>query len=84
MHKRSVLRSAGDGAAVLEDRFSGAEHALVAAAVVDAGHRLPDEELFEGVRDAIGSRPGRAGDCVAPRTVHEAVLEGRRTALDLG
>jgi mycofactocin system FadH/OYE family oxidoreductase 1 len=84
MHKRSVLRSVGEGAAVLEDRFSGGEHVVTAAVVVDAGHRLPDEDLYDGVRDAIGSRPSRAGDCVAPRTVHEAVLEGRRTALDLG
>jgi len=38
-------------------------------------HRLPDEELYQ-------LRPGtaRAGDCVAPRSVHEAVLEGRRAA----
>ena len=43
-----------------------------ASAVVDCGFRLPDEPL-----------PGafaRAGDCVAPRTIHEAVLEGRRAA----
>jgi len=26
----------------------------------------------------------RVGDCVAPRTVLEAVLEGRRAALELG
>ena len=25
----------------------------------------------------------QAGDCVAPRTIHEAVLEGRRVALAL-
>ena len=40
------------------------------------GHRLPDEALYL-------HRPGtlRAGDCVAPRTVLEAVLEARRTAM---
>ena len=39
---------------------------------------------------ASASRPTRcpartcqAGDCVAPRTVHEAILEGRRVALAL-
>ena len=39
---------------------------------------------------ASGCRPSRcagaaaqAGDCVAPRTVHEAILEGRRAALAL-
>ena len=43
------------------------------------GHRLPDEALYL-------HRPGtlRAGDCVAPRTVLEAVLEGRRTAMVIG
>ena len=47
--------------------------------LIDCGHRLPDEELYE-------LRPGtaRAGDCVAPRSVHEAVLEGRRAAQALG
>ncbi len=40
------------------------------------GHRLPDEALYL-------NRPGmlRAGDCVAPRTVLEAVLEARRAAM---
>ena len=84
MHKRSVLTSVRDGTAVLEDRFTASTRAVPAAVVVDAGHRLPDEALWHDVRGAIGTRPSRAGDCVAPRTVHEAILEGRRTALDLG
>ena len=46
---------------------------------VHCGHRLPDEALYL-------TRPGtpRAGDCVAPRTVHEAVLDGRRVAMAVG
>jgi 2,4-dienoyl-CoA reductase (NADPH2) len=84
LHRRSILRRVGPGVAVLENRFTAARTDLEVAAVVDAGHRLPDETLWDGVRDAIGTRPARAGDCVAPRTVHEAVLEGRRVALDLG
>ena len=46
--------------------------------VVHCGHRLPEETLYR-------HRPGtlRAGDCVAPRTVLEAVLEARRTALTI-
>ena len=58
---------------VLRDRFSGERRTLAAAAVVDCGFRLPSEPMA-GVA-------ARAGDCVAPRTVHEAVLEGRRAAL---
>lgn len=84
MHRRSVLRSVVAGGAELENRFTAARTTLEVAAVVDAGHRLPDESLWDAVRDAIGTRPSRAGDCVAPRTVHEAILEGRRVALDLG
>jgi hypothetical protein len=59
----------------VEDRFSGTRRVIAAAAVVDCGFRLPDMPL-PGV-----SR--RAGDCVAPRTIHEAVLEGRRAAMAL-
>ncbi|MEI4274231.1 hypothetical protein TEK04_21125 [Klenkia sp. LSe6-5] len=45
------------------------------AAVVDAGHRLPGRTLPDEGRARF------AGDVVAPRTVLEAVLEGRRAAL---
>ncbi len=66
----------GDGVEVeVRDRFSGERRVLNAAAVVDCGFRLPDPPLDEAT--------ARAGDCVAPRTVHEAVLEGRRVALSL-
>jgi len=42
--------------------------------VVDAGFRLPAEPLPI-------ERATSVGDCVAPRTLYEAVLEGRRAAL---
>ena len=63
----------------LEDRFSGERRVIRARLVVDAGFRLPDETLW----DATGRTHARAGDCVAPRTVHEAILDGRRAILDL-
>jgi len=79
IERRSVVRAVrtnGDGVAVeISDRFSGASRTIEAAAAVDCGFRLPAEPL-EGV-DAC------AGDCVAPRTVHEAILEARRAALSL-
>ena len=56
----------------VRDRFSGVERDLPCAAVVDCGFRLPTEPLTGAV--------AAAGDCVAPRTVHEAILEGRRAA----
>lgn len=81
IERRSIpkaVRPGLDGIEVeVEDRFSGAHRTMAAAVVVDAGFRLPDEAVW----DALGHRGLRAGDCVAPRTVHEAVLEGRRAAL---
>ena len=73
IERRAVLRTAGSGWVELEDRFSGARRRIECAALVDCGFRLPTEPL-DGV--ALS-----AGDCVAPRTILEAVLEGRRAAL---
>lgn len=74
--KRSRLREVHSGHVVLEDVFTAGRRELEAAVVVHCGHRLPDETLARaGIR--------RAGDCVAPRTIHEAILEGRRAALAL-
>ncbi len=77
--KRQVLRSVSPGSVELEDRFSGGRTALPAAVLVDAGHRLPDDHLWQ----ATDGRLPRAGDCVAPRTIFEAILEGRRAAVAL-
>jgi len=73
--RRSLLRAAGGGTALLEDAWTGEQRRVACAVLIDCGHRWPDEELYQ-------QRPGtvRAGDCVAPRSVHEAVLEGRRAA----
>ena len=64
---------------LLEDRWTGEQRTVDCAFVVHCGHRLPEETLYL-------HRPGtpRAGDCVAPRTVLEAVLEARRAALAIG
>jgi mycofactocin system FadH/OYE family oxidoreductase 1 len=73
--KRSLLREVHDGHVVLEDVFTARRRELEAAVVIHCGHRLPR---------AVPALPGvRAGDCVAPRTIHEAILEGRRAALAL-
>jgi mycofactocin system FadH/OYE family oxidoreductase 1 len=73
---RSLLREAACDHVLLEDRWTGEQRTVEAGFVVHCGHRLPDEALYL-------HRPGtlRAGDCVAPRTVLEAVLEARRTAM---
>ena len=73
---KSLVRRTSAGTAILEDVWTGAQRTVPAAVVVDCGHRLPEESLY---------RTGalRAGDCVAPRTILEAVLEGRRLAVSL-
>lgn len=74
--KRAVVRSVeGDSAGAqvrIQDRFSGEVRTIDCAAVVDAGFRLPFESI-EGAHHVVG-------DAVAPRTILEAILEGRRAA----
>ncbi len=79
IEKRSLLRRVTVDAVHLEDRFTGEQRVLPAAAVVDAGYRLPDDTLWH----ATGERLPRAGDGVAPRSIHEAMLEARRRVLEL-
>lgn len=80
--KRSVVRSVEPEHVVIENRDSGDTQSLPAAVLVHAGHRLPEDTLYRAV---TLSRSGVfiAGDAVAPRTVLEAVLEGRRVAMGL-
>ena len=75
IERRSIVRAVDDEGAVLEDRFTGERRTIPCAAVVDCGFRLPTDPI-EGVEF-------RAGDAVAPRTVHEAILEARRIALSI-
>ncbi len=72
--KRSLLRAVRSGEAVTEDVFTGETRTTPASSVIHCGHRMP----------LSGDAPDRAitaGDRVAPRTAHEAILEGRRAAL---
>ncbi len=75
---RSLLRSVHQGQALLEHVWTGEQRRVACRSLVDCGHRLPDEQ-FEGT----GKELLRVGDCVAPRTALEAVLEGRRRALEI-
>lgn len=78
IRRRSVVRaveSRGENCVVrVQDRFSGVVSEIECAAVVDAGFRLPTEPIATAVQ---------VGDCVAPRTILEAVLEGRRVAFGI-
>jgi 2,4-dienoyl-CoA reductase (NADPH2) len=73
IERRTLLRAANTDHVIVEDRFTGEQRRIDCVALVDCGFRLPTEPI-EGVQL-------RAGDCVAPRTIHEAVLDGRRAAL---
>ena len=79
IERRMLLRTVTPGAVHLEHRFSGEARTLPAVALVDAGHRLPDDRLWRQTGEVLP----RAGDAVAPRTIYEAILEGRRWALSL-
>ena len=78
VEKRSLLRRVTRDAIHLEDRFTGEVRLLRVVALVDAGYRLPDDRLWR----ETGEQLTRAGDAVAPRSIYEAILEGRRAALD--
>jgi 2,4-dienoyl-CoA reductase-like NADH-dependent reductase (Old Yellow Enzyme family) len=71
----STLRAVLDGRAELEDVHTGSRRSVPCTVVIDCAHRLPEDTLWLANPDLP-----RAGDCVAPRTVYEAVLEGRRAA----
>ena len=78
LHKRAKLRQVTATGVVVEDAYTGEKREIDAAVVVDAGQRLPEDTLWRTHPELP-----RAGDAVAPRTVYEAVLEGRRAALAL-
>jgi mycofactocin system FadH/OYE family oxidoreductase 1 len=79
IEKRSILRRVGAGEVEVEDKFTGERRSIPAAVLIDAGYHLPDDRLWR----ATGERLPRAGDAVAPRSIYEAILEGRRAALAL-
>ncbi|RVW10262.1 mycofactocin system FadH/OYE family oxidoreductase 1 [Prescottella agglutinans] len=74
LHLAAVPVSAEAGEAVLRSRFTDEVSRVPCAVLVDCAHPLPNEEIDR--TDAL-----RVGDCVAPRTVLEAVREGRLAAM---
>lgn len=75
--KRALVRELKEQSVTLEDKFSGVVTDLPCSLFVACGHRLPDRTLDPDELVA------QAGDRVAPRTIHEAILEGRRAAFAL-
>jgi 2,4-dienoyl-CoA reductase-like NADH-dependent reductase (Old Yellow Enzyme family) len=50
--------------------------------VVAVAHEVPNEDLYFALKQA-GQRVFRAGDCVAPRTMSQAILEGYRAGREV-
>jgi hypothetical protein len=75
IEKRALLRRVRPGAVEVQDRFSGEMRTIACSALVDCGFRLPTDPLPGAV--------AQVGDCVAPRTIYEAILDARRAALAL-
>ncbi len=71
IERRALLRIVRPGAVDVDDRYSGERRTIECTAVVDCGFRIPTEPIDGAVQ---------IGDAVAPRTIHEAVLEARRAA----
>jgi mycofactocin system FadH/OYE family oxidoreductase 2 len=67
----------------LRHRFGTEEEELEADCVVLADHELPADDLYRQLFEKPGPELHRVGDCVAPRRVLHAVLEGRRIAANL-
>lgn len=76
---RALLRRVDRGEVELEDVWTGRTRLVPCGVLIDCGPRVPEDRLHR-------ARPAtpRAGDCVAPRTVLEAIREGRRQALTIG
>jgi len=85
IERRVLLCRVGPGTALIEHRFSAERTELEAGVVIDCGHRLPAEDGLggSGLVTVSGAAVVRVGDAVAPRTVGDAIREGRAAALAL-
>ncbi len=92
--RRRRLRTVSADGLDLVHTFTGASDHLPADVVVDASSRHPDpgpqppmaDPRVPGVAGPVGGNPATTitiGDAVAPRTVAEAIREGRAAALAL-
>jgi mycofactocin system FadH/OYE family oxidoreductase 2 len=65
------------GKVIVVDRFAEGERALPADCVVLGTYERPSQELYMALKGHI-PHLFRIGDCVAPRRIEQAILEGRR------
>ncbi len=65
------------GKVIVVDRFAEGERELPADVVVLGTYERPSQELYKTLKDRV-PHLFRIGDCVAPRRIEQAILEGRR------
>ena len=75
----TTVLEVGSAALRLRHRFGSEEHEVASDCVVLADHELPEDGLYQELAAAAHRlEVVRVGDCVAPRRVLHAVLEGGR------
>jgi mycofactocin system FadH/OYE family oxidoreductase 2 len=65
------------GKVIVVDRFAEGERELPADTVVLGTYERPSQELYLALKDRV-PHLFRIGDCVAPRRIEQAILEGRQ------
>ncbi len=65
------------GKVIVVDRFAEGERELPADVVVLGTYERPSQELYMALKDRV-PHLFRIGDCVAPRRIEQAILEGRQ------
>nr|HET6901711.1 FAD-dependent oxidoreductase [Ktedonobacteraceae bacterium] len=65
------------GQVIVTDRFLAGERAIAADVVVLGVYEQPAQELYYTLKGQV-ARLFRAGDCVAPRRIEQAIAEGRQ------
>ena len=65
------------GQVIVTDRFAEGERAIAADVVVLGVYDQPAQDLYYALKGRV-PRLFRAGDCVAPRRIEQALLEGRQ------
>jgi hypothetical protein len=68
------------GQVIVTDRFAAGERAIEVDAVVLGTYERPAQELYFALKGQV-PHLFRAGDCVAPRRIEQAIQEGRQVGL---
>ena len=70
------------GQVIVTDRFAAGERAIPADMIVPGTYEQPAQQLYLALKGRV-PRLFRVGDCVAPRRIEHAILEGRQIGMQL-